>query len=172
MGILTLDAIPDRAQVFVDAPIFIYHFTGLSRQCRRLLERCEAGAVRGFASVTVLAETTHRLMMIEAVNRRRGKAGNVARSLGGKPAVVKQLQRVCGQAAQIPLMGVTVLPLDLSLVLQAEEFRRTSGLLVNDSLIVATMKCAGLERIASADRDFARVAGLVLHGPTDLPRAH
>jgi len=38
-----------------------------SPECRRLLERCEAGEVAGVTSVVAVVDVAHRLMMIEAV---------------------------------------------------------------------------------------------------------
>ena len=38
---MTLAELPDDAMVFVDANIFVYHFTGVSAQCKALLDRAE-----------------------------------------------------------------------------------------------------------------------------------
>ena len=50
---MSLNDIPDGASVLLDANIVIYAKRGESVQCRRLLERCASGDVRGF--VTVIA---------------------------------------------------------------------------------------------------------------------
>jgi uncharacterized protein len=52
MASSTLDQIEEGSRVFIDASIFIYHFTGMSLKCRLLLERCEQGRVAGITSVT------------------------------------------------------------------------------------------------------------------------
>ncbi len=55
---------------------------GPSVECREFLRKCKKGELRGITSVTVLAEVTHRLVMIEAVSKRLVSAGNVAQKLG------------------------------------------------------------------------------------------
>jgi hypothetical protein len=67
MASSTLDQLAAGSRVFLDASIFIYHFTGSSLECRQLLEACESGLIEGFTSVTAVAEVAHRLMTIEAV---------------------------------------------------------------------------------------------------------
>jgi predicted nucleic acid-binding protein len=165
---LSLDQIAGGARIFIDAPIFVYHFTGSSTQCRNVLERCERGELDGVTSVTVLAEVTHRLMMLEAVSAGLIRAGNVARKLRERPEVIRKLAIASEQTARIPLMGIDVLGLELRLVLSAAEYRRKHGLMTNDSIIVATIVDAGITDVATADRDFGRVDGLVIFEPRDL----
>jgi hypothetical protein len=43
MTFWTLDQIPDGQRVFVDASIFIYHFTGASPDCQNLLPEPAGG---------------------------------------------------------------------------------------------------------------------------------
>src|SRR5437667_2131735 len=99
-------------RIFLDSTIFIYHATGASPECRRLLERCEAGDVTGVTSVVVLAEAGHRLMMIEAAAGGLVRGTDVVKELRAKPAVVGGLHVSKEQVERIPLMGVNVLPLD------------------------------------------------------------
>jgi predicted nucleic acid-binding protein len=168
MASSTLEAIPDSAAVFVDAPIFIYHFTGVSASCRDFLGRCEVGEIRGVTSAVMLAEVTHRLMMMEAVRAGKVSPGNVPAKLRKRPDVVRELHLYQEQAEKIPLMGVTVEPLELRTLLQAGPLRRRTGLLTNDSLAAATARHLEIPRIASADSDFDSLEGLVLHRPSDL----
>ena len=133
-----------------------------------LLERCERGEVEGVTSVTVIAEVTHRLMMIEAVTEGLVSAGNVAAKLRNKPDVVRKLHIASEQAAKIPVIGIAVLGLDLRLLLAATELRRRHGLMTNDSIVAATLLDAGIDRIATADTDFKRRKGVTVFEPTDL----
>jgi predicted nucleic acid-binding protein len=55
MASSTLDQLEAGSRVFIDASIFIYHFTGNSLECRQLLEACESGRIEGFTSVTAIA---------------------------------------------------------------------------------------------------------------------
>lgn len=64
-----LSEIPDGLSVFIDANIFIYHFSGptpLSSSCSAFLGRIEDGVIRGLTSTIVLVEVLHRLMILEA----------------------------------------------------------------------------------------------------------
>lgn len=45
---------------------------------------------------------------------------------------------------------------------------RQHGLLVNDSLVLASTREANVDGLASADTDFRRVKGLMLFEPDDL----
>ncbi len=165
---MTLDEIPSGQRVLIDAPVFIYHFTGASLNCRHFLERCERRELKGLVSTLTLAEVTHRLMMIEAVANGHVKAGNVAKKLGRRPEVVRKLTIYSNQVEKIPLMGIQVVPLDLNTLLSAPDLRLRFGLLANDSLVAATAAQHEVQALATADRDFDRVDGLKAYHPSDL----
>ena len=65
-------------------------------------------------------------------------------------------------------MGIEVVALERPTLATAGPLRRRHGLLTNDSLLAATALERGATAFASADRDFERVEGLQLYGPTDL----
>src|SRR5437763_830254 len=154
MTFSTLDQLEAGSRVFIDASIFIYHFTGSSLKCRRFLEGCESGRFAGLTSVTAIAEVAHRLMMIEAVTKGLVSPGNVVKKLREKPALVRELHVYQEQTGLIPLMGISVRSLDLEVMAIASELRRHHGLLVNDSLLSATAIREGIVDFASADSDF------------------
>jgi predicted nucleic acid-binding protein len=168
MASSTLDDVQDGTRIFVDASVFIYHFSGVSAECRTLLERCERGEIKGVTSTLVMAEALHRLMMIEAVASGHVSPGNIAKKLRKKPQIVRKLHLYQEQVEKIPLMGIEIEPADLQLVLHAAPLRSRYGFLTNDSLIAATLGEQGLEAIASGDRDFARLAGVELFSPSDI----
>ncbi len=163
----TLDDIPAGQRLFLDATVFIYHFVRASAQCRRLLERCERSELLGVTSVVTLAETAHRLMMIEAVTDGHLPPGGLARKLRERPEIVRKLHRYSEAVESIAGWGVEVRALELGSCLRAAEVRSTEGLLTNDSLIVSTMRDEGIDAIATADADFQRVRGLRVFRPTD-----
>jgi predicted nucleic acid-binding protein len=165
---LTLDRVPSASRIFLDSTIFVYHATGASVQCRSLLERCERGDVAGVTSVVVLAEVAHRLMTIEAVSAGLVSGKDIVKKLHARPDLVSRLHLYQEQVERIPLMGVDVLPLQVSALLRSAEIRHQYGLLVNDSLVVASASEAGVGHLASADADFRRVKELKLYRPTDL----
>ncbi len=164
---MRLDRVPSGSIVFIDSTVFIYHFTGVSPDCRDFLERCERRDVKGITSTLVLAETAHRLMMIEAVSLKLVTPSKVPAKLRATPSLVKKLRPYSEQTSKIPLMGIEVAPVDLRIFLRATEIQQTHGLLMNDSLVAAAAETAGVDGIASADRDFGRLA-LELFFPSDL----
>ena len=154
---MTLADIEDAAGVFVDANVFVYHFVGASPECTALLRRCETGEVQGSTSALVLAEVCHRLMMLEAVERRLAAAGNVARKLARRPDVVRQLaiHDACIQA--IPAMGIEIVGVTEATVRLGLRHQSRYGLLTNDSLVVASMQQQSVRLLAAADRRLAVV---------------
>jgi predicted nucleic acid-binding protein len=167
----TFEEVPAGRRIFLDAGVFIYHFYRGSTQCRRLLERCERGEIQGLTSVVVILETTHRLMMAEAVRSGHVTGGGVARKLRERPEVVRVLHEYRRQVESISRWGIQVLPVDLGRCLRAADVRAAVGLFTNDSIIVATMRDVGVTSIATADRDFERVEGIEVFRPTDLGAA-
>jgi len=152
---LSLAEIPRGARIFLDAGIFLGHFTGASLECRRLLERCERAEVRGATSALVLAEVGHRLGQMEAAAKG---------SLG--PA---DLARLHGDAvAKVPLMGVEVLPFDLRVLLGGGEIRSRTALGVLPSLVAGGARQAGLHAVATLESALERVEGLKVYRPSDL----
>ncbi len=164
----TLDAISPGQVVFVDASIFIYHFTGRSQACRALLERCEAGEVQGITAAHVVMEVLHRLMMLEAVQKGLVSPGNVVRRLKERPEVVRRLSDYAGYAGRIPGMGIEVLPVEPEVVQASQQIRTQAGLLISDSITVAMMEQQRIRAVATQDQDFARVAGLQVFVADDL----
>ncbi len=168
-GSRPLRELPAGRTVFIDANVFIYHFTGLSEECSHFLERCERGELAGITGVHIVLEVLHRLMMIEAVARGMVSPSNVARKLREKPEVVRELSDYRRQAETIEEMGVTVRDLSMETVKRSHSYRQRDGLLVNDSLTIALMASEGVALLATADPDFARVQGLKIFSPSDLP---
>ncbi len=164
----TLERIRSGARIFIDAPIFIYHFTGASTECRDFLQRCEACEVQGVTSTVTLAEVTHRLMMIEAVMKGLVSPGNVVQKLRKRPEVVCELSLYQEQVDKIAQMEIDILPLDLTVLAGSGAIRKSYGLLTNDSLIVSTARELKISAIASADQDFDRLEEIALFCPGDI----
>lgn len=163
--------LPAGERVFIDANIFIYHFTGVSPQCTELLKRCEQRELLGVTGVNILLEVLHRLMMIEAVTKNLITPGNVAKKLREKPQVVKQLRDYQKQTEAILEMGLKILPLSAESVTASVRYRQDYGLLINDSMTASLALTEGIKTVASSDRDFKRVKGLAVYSPTDIRRS-
>ena len=167
---LPLTELPAGQTVFIDANIFIYHFTGLSHECSSFLERCERGELWGVTAVHILLEVLHRLMMVEAVTKGLVSSGNVAKKLRKRPDVVKQLADYQTQTEAILEMGIEVVGLTSDSLKVSHPYRCRDGLLVNDSLTTAVMEAEGILYLATADPDFTRVEGLRVYCPMDLAK--
>jgi len=157
--------------VFVDANIFIYHFTGLSQECSDFLGRCERAELWGGTGIHLLLEVLHRLMMVEAVTKGLITPGNVAKKLREKPHVVEQLVDHQIQTEAILEMGIDVAGLTPDHLKASLRYRRRDSLLVNDSLTVAAMETERISNLATADPDFARVEVIQVYSPQDLAEA-
>jgi len=185
----SLEAVAGGAAVFVDANIFLYHFLGRSEECTRFLERCASGDVRGATGAHILAEVLHRSMIFEARSKKvagggaaggAGTAGKARREvrkveaveiLRASPEAVRKLTDYNAAAGAIIDMGFSVFPLTAEVVKAGQWIRARSGLMVNDSLVIATMRIYGLSALATADKGFGGVEGVELYGPTDLGAA-
>jgi predicted nucleic acid-binding protein len=168
---MRLERIPSAAPVFLDANIFIYHFTGVSAQCTALLVRCEGGEVQGVTGAHVLAEVAHRLMTIEAVRKGLVKTGNVSGKLQAHPEVVRRLTDYQANLDTLLVIGLRVLTLSADDLVASGPIRRTTGLLTNDSLSVAILRRERIRALATAARGFGRVSDLRVYLPTDLSPA-
>jgi predicted nucleic acid-binding protein len=163
-----LAAIEEGSAIFIDANVFVYHFTGVSSECSELLGRCETRDLHGSTSVLVLGEVCHRLMMIEAVERKLVTPGNVARKLTRRPELVRQLEIYQESVEAIPSMGIEAVAFTGALTVEALRLQRRYGLLTNDSILVATMLDRGVRLLASADRRLAVVKEVEIAVPGDL----
>lgn len=160
--------IPSGSTVFIDANIFIYHFSGptaLTPSCTALLERVVGGEVTGVTSTTVVLETLHRLMLLEAIAKFQLTPKTSLRFLKANPDQVKTLSechRAVETIAQIGIQIVGVTPDDIS---HGQQFQRQHGVLTNDALILAVMVRQQITALVSNDPDFQKIPQLRLHRP-------
>lgn len=154
--------------IFIDANIFIYHFTGISEECSSLLERCEGEEILGFTTTNILLEVIYRLMMLEALARGLVTTGNVAKKLKSKPEIVKQLTVYANQAQKIPEMNINIIPITQELCYQAVAWQQKYGLMTNDSILLAACRQQDCIFLASNDRAFSQVENLILLQPLDV----
>ena len=165
---MTLRDINPGTEVFIDSNIFIYHFTGTSDECTEFLSRCEDGEIVGITSVNVLLEVLHRLMMIEAVNKKLVKPPNVLKKLRSKPEKIRELNEYFVNTLKIKELGVTIKPVDFEVILLSQSIRAGYGFMVNDSVNIAIMKREGIVSLASNDKEFERIEDIILYKPSDI----
>lgn len=133
-----LVAIPDGASIFIDANIFIYHFSGptvLTPACSDFLKRVEGGAIRGFTSTIVLIEVLHRLMILEAVGTFQLPARDALRCVKEHPHQAKTLVVHQASVQKIRQIGVEVVTVGVEDIERSHQIKRTHGLLTNDALL-------------------------------------
>lgn len=162
-----LAALPSGARIFIDANIFIYHFTHtpLTAPCTAFLQRVEAGDIEGITSVVVLAEAAHRLMILEAIQSRGLSSRAAVRGLKENPALVQGLSRYKLVTETIPSFNVVVEPITLAHLRTAQGFSAAHGLLTNDSLTAAVMQSLALADLASNDPDLSVMPALTVWQP-------
>jgi predicted nucleic acid-binding protein len=166
---MQLEDVPNGEQIFVDANILIYHFSGISSACQTFLQRCASKQVEAFTGVHILLEVTHRLMILEALHKRLISGGQLARKLKEQPEIVKRLREYNHSIRQITRLGIRTRAVTLAIVRASEAVRVEEGLLTNDSITVALMRGLGLTAVATYDADLKRVRGLRVYQPSDIP---
>jgi predicted nucleic acid-binding protein len=166
---MKLEALPHGARIFVDANILIYHFAGISVECRAFLQRCESRQIEAFTGVHILLEVTHRLMVLEALHKGLITGGQPARKLREQPEIIKGLREYKQSVQQIPRMRIRVRTITTAMVRASEAIRVQEGLMTNDSVTVALMRKMGLTAVATADTDFNTVSHITVYQPGDIP---
>jgi predicted nucleic acid-binding protein len=165
---MKLKDISPGSDIFIDANIFIYHFTGNSAECSEFLTRCEGGELNGVTSTIVTAEVMHQLMLAEAGSKNLANAPHILKKLTDEPEVVCHLTDYFVGVQAIFNIGIKVYPLTPELILNSQAIRARYGLMVNDSLIAATMGEAGVEALATNDAGFSRVDWIRVYKAEDL----
>ncbi len=131
----------------------------------QLVKRIEQREVQGFTSTHVLTDVAHRLMTLEAIKVFGWPAAQIAVRLRRHRHEIPKLKVYLQAMAQIPDLGIRVLPINQPLVEAATLLAQQHELLTGDALIVAVMREHGLVHLASHDSDFDRVAGLTRYAP-------
>lgn len=154
---MTSDTIPAGCRVGIDYNVFIGHFLGRAPGASALLERVARGELEGVTTTEMVQETAHRLMIYEAQAAGLISGNNPARRLRQKPTVAARLRRYYEDVRAIRTLGIEVLPPLRDPLGESHRFRTEYGLLVNDSLLAASLAANRVKFLVTADRDFLRV---------------
>lgn len=165
---MNLNDLPHGVLVFIDANIFIYHFSGVSVDCRTLLKRVEQGDINASTGAHIVLEVLHRLMAIEAVSKGFITPGQPAKKLKQHPDIITQLSDYNKCVSEIRNLKMRVHPVTLRQIRNSETNRSSYGLMTNDSVTAAMMYSYGIKNLASLDSDLSRAPGLTLYQPTDI----
>lgn len=165
---MKLTEIPEGEAVFIDANIFIYHFTGASEECKEFLKDCAKKRVTAFTAATILLEVCHRLMAIEAVKLALVKPRQPSSYLQNNPSLVKKLSSYYTQVTNILSWNIQIIPPPADILTKSQIYRQRFGMLTNDSLIPVYMEEANTLNLASADKLFLTLPQLRLYSPSDI----
>ena len=87
---MKLADLPSGERVFLDANVFVYHFTQhpqFGHACTQLMARIERQDLMGFSATHVLTEVAHRLMTLEAASLMGWPFTGIMRRLKRHPEV-------------------------------------------------------------------------------------
>ena len=164
-----LDSVPNGSEVLIDANIFVYGITNQSPQCKNFLTRCSNEQVFGITLFEAVNNATHRFMLAEAKQKNLFTAADKTRKyLEKNPDEVKKLTAYWTDTERLLALNLIFLPCEEKILTGAQNVRLQSGLLTNDSVIVATMREYGLSNIATHDAMFDSVVGLSVFRPDDI----
>lgn len=165
----TLQDIPDRADVMLDANVLIYALFSHTPQhltCLHLLERSARDELRLYVTVSIAAEAIHRAMVIEArAQSIAQRSTDMVTYLKQHPQAVQQLTRYKTILRDLTQAHVNILPLSYRDLHAGKQYRDNYGLLTNDSLIMAAMQREGITYLATNDSDFERVPQIAVRQP-------
>lgn len=165
---MILKEIPPKETVFIDANIFLYHFTGVSLDCKEFLKRCENQDLQGVTATTVLAEVCHHLMLAESITSGFITAQKPTSQLQKKPEIIKKLSQYYIQLTSIFTWNIKVLTPPIDLITKSQIYRSQFGLLTNDSFIPVFMSMANTDKIATSDKIFSNIPSFKAYFPSDI----
>jgi predicted nucleic acid-binding protein len=165
---LFLHEIKSGAKVFIDANIFVYHFSKgseFNKSCTDFLYRAETSQIHGFTSTGIIMEASHRLMMVEASSVLDIKIRNLPKYLKQHPDIVKQLTKHLTVPNKIAELNIEIIQITQKVIESSQLNKTKYGFLSNDALTLKIMEDMGIANIASNDSDFKCVDWLKLHLP-------
>jgi len=165
---LYLHEIEPDSKVFIDANIFVYHFSKgseFNKSCTDFLFKVETSKFHGVTSVSVIQEATHRLMMVEAsavLNSEEAEVKNLPKYLKQHPDIVKKLTKHLIVPRKISELNIEIIQITPALIEESQDIKIKYGFLSNDSITLKIMEEREILVLASNDSDFKRVEWLNL----------
>jgi len=157
--------------IFIDANIFVYHFSKESRfnqACSSFLEHIEAGTINGFSSISIVQEVTHRTMIMEAVGLLPGiKPRDVVNYLKRNPDTVKKLVNHQSIPSKIASFNLEIISPGMEAIVRSQQMKKRYGFLSNDALTLQIIEDLNIKNVASNDTDFERVDFITLYRPSE-----
>ena len=170
---MTLRNVPSRTKIFLDTNVLVFHFTRahpLSEDCTGLLQRIASRELVGITSAIVVAELLHRMMVVEAVERKGFQTSReTVEYLQATPDFVKTLQKHHGIPSALARMRIDIKLVDHIDLHTSKRFRQEHGFMTNDSLVLAVMKRYRIDDLATNDPDFQQVSQIQVWTPALSP---
>ncbi|MBI3247796.1 MAG: type II toxin-antitoxin system VapC family toxin [Deltaproteobacteria bacterium] len=152
----------------MDANIICYHIVQtppLSDPCTQFIKRIESGLIRASTSSVVVAETIHKVMLAEAIQRHGLDHRGLAHRLQRQRKLIADLKEHRKVSALIRALSIHVEPVTLNILERAAVLSVQHQLLTNDAVSVAVMEKLGLSHLATNDDNFDSVVGLTVWKP-------
>ena len=165
---MNLLQIPQQQPIIIDTNIFVYAAQRDSKQCVKLLEKCATDEMFGILPTHILAELTHVLMLAEARDIGLIKGSNPAKQLAENPSKIKALNRYEVLIRDLLSIGLKLESLQREDFLTAMSLQRQYGLLTNDALFLAVAIRLRVTVMATADKIFENIPGILVYSPNDL----
>jgi len=167
---MNLTDLESGSSVFIDANIFIYHFSKESRfnpASSNFLERVESGEVYGITSIPVIQEVTHRMMVIEAAAiLPETKPKDIVRHLKKHPETVQKLVTHQTIPSKIKSFNLQIISPGIETLVRSQLVKRKYGFLSNDALSVQILEDLSINNFATNDSDFEKVDFIKVYKPT------
>ena len=162
----------DKKDIFLDANIFLYAFTAHKRfgeDCYGFISKIEKGLHNGITSNLVITEIIHKIMVIETSEQFNVRTSEAVNYLKRYPHRIKKLAKYLEALNLIyRLPNLTIFEVSNKIFHDSHSLIKKNQLLSSDAIHVATCKYNRIQHIATNDRDFERVAGLVVWRPQSL----
>jgi len=157
--------------IFIDANIFIYHFSKESRfnqACSNFLEHIEAGLISGFTSISIVQEVIHGTMIIEAVGLLPGiKPKDIVKYLKRNSDAVKKLVNHQSIPSKIASFNLEIISPGIEAMVRSQQMKKRYGFLSNDALTLQIMEDLNIKNLASNDTDFEKIDFITLYRPSE-----
>ncbi len=165
---MDINLLPSGSRCFVDANILIYYLGGTSPDCRKFINRIANAELDAHISTTALAEALHRQMVFEAILKGLVTPGKALNKLKKQPQTITQLSAYITFIDDLLVLPLSVITVTSPIIRISHHLRLAYGLLVNDSINVASALEVQLSNIVTNDADFNRVPNLTVWSPTDI----
>ena len=137
----------------------------LSEPCTSFLERAAKGEIMACASMHILSEAVHKIMLAEVAAKFGLNRAGIVNWLQNHRDRIPNLTEFRQAAAELVSMNLTLLPTDATLLEEAAELSARLSLLTNDASVVAVMKRHELENLATNDDDFDNIPNFTVWKP-------